>query len=112
MYKAIPSIVFICGVLLAADAGIALRQPDRSGRHDGGASRRIVRETPFGTPIRIRIAPLHCSATRRSYGGYQQELAVTEMLFNFGPRKLMRRIRFEGGRLTNIETAGYGHRDK
>lgn len=51
-------------------------------------------------------------STRRVYGGYHQELAVTEMLFNFGPHKLMRVIRFEGGRLTGIETAGYGYRKK
>ena len=51
-------------------------------------------------------------STRHVYGGFHQELAVTEMLFNFGPHKLMRIIRFEGGRVTSIETAGYGHREK
>lgn len=49
---------------------------------------------------------------RREFGGYYQELDVTEMLFNFGPHKLMRLIRFEGGRLTDIRTAGYGYREK
>ena len=48
-------------------------------------------------------------ATRYAYGGYHQELLVTEMLFNFGPHRLMRIIRFEGGRVTDIETAGYGY---
>jgi len=48
----------------------------------------------------------------RYYGyGARQELVVTEMLYNFGPHKLMRIMRFEGGRLTNIETAGYGYRE-
>ena len=51
-------------------------------------------------------------STRRVYGGFHQEVAVTEMLFNFGPRKLMRLIRFENGRVAAIDTAGYGHRDK
>ena len=51
-------------------------------------------------------------STRRIYGGYHQELAVKEMLFNFGPHKLMRVIRFEGGLLTSIDTAGYGYREK
>lgn len=51
-------------------------------------------------------------AIQRVYGGYHQELAVVEMVFNFGPRKLMRRLRFEGGRLTLVETAGYGHLEK
>jgi hypothetical protein len=47
------------------------------------------------------------------YGyGYPTELPVTEMLFNFGPRKLMRRLSFEGDRLVRIETAGYGYFDK
>ena len=51
-------------------------------------------------------------STRHVYGGYHQELLVTEMLFNFGPHKLMRLIRFEGGVVTSIKTAGYGYREK
>jgi len=51
-------------------------------------------------------------STQHVYGGYHQELPVTEMLFNFGPHRLMRIIRFEGGRVTKIETAGYGFREK
>lgn len=47
--------------------------------------------------------------TKRVYGGYHQQLPVTELVFNFGPRKLMRIMRFEGSRLTSIETAGYGY---
>ena len=50
------------------------------------------------------------SGTRHVYGGFHEELLVKELLFNFGPRKLMRRIRFEGGYLVAIETAGYGYR--
>lgn len=53
------------------------------------------------------------STRQYNYGrGYYEELEVTEMLFNFGPRKLMRLLRFEGGRLAKIETAGYGYFDK
>lgn len=51
-------------------------------------------------------------STRHVYGGYHEELLVTELVFNFGPRKLMRILRFEGGRLTSIRTAGYGYREK
>jgi hypothetical protein len=47
------------------------------------------------------------------YGyGTRRELLVTEMVFNFGPHKLMRIMRFEGGRLASIETAGYGFRER
>jgi hypothetical protein len=48
--------------------------------------------------------------TRYVYGGYHHELDVKEMLFNFGPHKLMRLIRFEGGRISDIRTEGYGYR--
>jgi hypothetical protein len=51
------------------------------------------------------------SGTRHVYGGFHEELLVKELLFNFGPRKFMRRIRFEGGRLVSIESAGYGYRE-
>ncbi len=41
-----------------------------------------------------------------------EEVLVTEFVYNFGPRKLMRRLVFEGGILTVIETMGYGYIDK
>lgn len=43
------------------------------------------------------------------YRYYHQEVEVVEMVFNFGPRKLMRKLRFEGGILTSIRTMGYGY---
>ena len=52
------------------------------------------------------------SGTRHVYGGFHEELLVKELLFNFGPRKLMRLIRFEGGYLVSIESAGYGYRNE
>ena len=51
-------------------------------------------------------------AVRRVYGGYHEQQLVTEMLFKFGPHRLMRLIRFEGGRVASIRTAGYGYREK
>jgi len=41
-----------------------------------------------------------------------QEVAVTEYVYNFGPRKFMRRLVFEGGILVSIEAIGYGYRDR
>ena len=35
---------------------------------------------------------------------------VTELVYNFGPRKFMRLLRFENGRLVLIENLGYGYR--
>lgn len=52
-------------------------------------------------------------STRRysNYGYYTEEVVVTEYIYNFGPRKFMRRLRFEGGILVSIETIGYGYRE-
>ncbi len=44
--------------------------------------------------------------------GYSQEVIVTEYVYNFGPRKLMRRLIFEGGVLVSIESLGYGYNEK
>lgn len=49
---------------------------------------------------------------RRRFPGYAQlseEVIVTEYIYNFGPRKLMRRLVFEGGVLVSIDTIGYGY---
>ena len=59
-----------------------------------------------GYRIRRGLSTIHVPGHRY---GYYEELLVTEMLFNFGPRKLMRLVRFEGGRISRIETAGYGY---
>lgn len=37
------------------------------------------------------------------------EIPVESWIYNLGPNKLMRRIRFEGGVVTEIETLGYGY---
>jgi hypothetical protein len=45
------------------------------------------------------------------YAHYTEEVALTEYVYNFGPRKFMRRLVFEGGVLIKIETIGYGYRE-
>jgi len=37
------------------------------------------------------------------------EIPVDIWIYNLGPRRLMRRLRFEDGRLVEIETLGYGY---
>jgi len=54
-------------------------------------------------------------STGRTYPGYgnlHQQVVITEYIYNFGPRKLMRRLIFEGGVLVTIETIGYGYIEK
>lgn len=42
---------------------------------------------------------------------HEEQVILTEYVYNFGPRKLMRRLIFEGGVLTSIEKIGYGYRE-
>jgi hypothetical protein len=37
------------------------------------------------------------------------DIPVEFWIYNFGPNKLMRRLRFEDGELVDIETLGYGY---
>jgi hypothetical protein len=73
-------------------------------RHLGYVLRPYILKRPTGS------SGMH--STRHVYSGFHEELLVTELTFNFGPRKLMRVLRFEGGQLTSIRTAGYGYREK
>ena len=53
--------------------------------------------------------------TTERFPGYSQwveEVVMTEYVYNFGPRKFMRRLIFEGGVLVKIESIGYGYREK
>jgi len=74
-----------------------------STRHLGYVLRPYILKRPTG------ILGIH--STRHVYSGFHEELLVTELTFNFGPRKLMRVLRFEGRQLSSIRTAGYGYRE-
>lgn len=43
------------------------------------------------------------------FGHLVEEVIVTEFVYNFGPRRLMQRLVFEGGLLVKIEALGYGY---
>ncbi len=101
----------VCMALLASDPAHALRCGSRlvmDGMHESEVKAicgEPVSERTLGFVIR--------SYFHRGYGhaSYNREVLVTELVYNFGPRKLMRKLRFEGGRLTSIETIGYGYHD-
>lgn len=47
-----------------------------------------------------------------TYGDGYVEVPVEIWLYNFGPYKLLRRVRFVDGRVDDIETLGYGYRER
>jgi hypothetical protein len=46
------------------------------------------------------------------FGDGYVEIPVEIWIYNFGPYKLMRQVRFVDGRVDEIETMGYGYREK
>jgi hypothetical protein len=119
--RSISQIVLACGALLVAGDALAFRCGNRLIKEGMPESQVVVL---CGEPVSTRYlgyilrpyvikAPIgksSLSGSRHIYGGFHEEVLVKEMLFNFGPRKLMRLVRFEGGRMVSIETAGYGRR--
>ncbi len=47
----------------------------------------------------------------RGYGPVQKEVLRQRYLYNFGPNRLMRELRFDDGRLVSITALGYGYRN-
>lgn len=72
-------------------------------RHIGRAMRGV------NVPFERRLLPGLTERAWPGYGYFAQEVVITEYVYNFGPRKLMRRLLFEGGVLVSIETMGYGY---
>ena len=108
----------IVSLLLLSDAAFAFRCGSRI-IQDGMHEVEVIRLC--GEPVSVRelgyVIRSYGYGRRspyrgRVYGPYHHEVLVTEMLFNFGPRKLMRRLTFEGGILTSIRTMGYGYVEK
>lgn len=116
------SLVAVIGAVLASDAAHALRcgsklileemleEEVRAHCGEPTAVRDLGYVIRAWHPIR-RPRLLGPQIYRQGRGRYFQEVRVTEYIYNFGPRKLMRKLRFEGGILTDIETLGYGYRE-
>ena len=47
-----------------------------------------------------------------TFGDGYVEVPVEIWTYNFGPYKLLRRVRFVDGKVDEIETLGYGYREK
>lgn len=118
-----PALFLVCLSMLISEPAYALRCGNRlikdgmyesqvielcgepvSRRYLGYVLRPYILKRPAGN--------FGMNSARHINSGFHEELMVTELTFNFGPRKLMRVLRFEGGQLTSIRTAGYGYREK
>ena len=48
------------------------------------------------------------STIPKSRSGTGKAIKVEEWTYNFGPKKFMKRLRFENGKLRDVESLGYG----
>lgn len=117
----IPLVAFlILGTLLVSAPAHALRC-DGKVVIEGMLEIEVMEHCGEPTAVRQRgfvvraFTPLELMTSREAHGyrfgpgNFYQHLLVTEFIYNFGPSRLMRKLRFEGGKLTDIETLGYGY---
>jgi len=121
--KMLAAPLLVCGLLLASAPAHALRC---GGKLVLKGMLESEVQAHCGEPSAVRdlgyvVRSFHPLVHRPPHGGvlfrygsgnYYQEVQVTEYIYNFGPRKLMRRLRFESGVLTKVETMGYGYLEK
>jgi hypothetical protein len=111
----IPVLIFTLSVLLASEANAdGMRCGSRL--VSDGATRSEVRRfcgEPSDVVTRtILRRPYYDFHGRLTYfGDGLVEVPVEVWTYNFGPYKLMRRIRFVDGVLEEIETLGYGYHE-
>jgi hypothetical protein len=122
--KSIVPALLAAALLLVADPVLAFRCGTKLVR-DGMHEQQVI--AACGEPTSVR----HLGHTIRAYdyrfrlrnpghiyyrtpgvGHFATEVIVTEFIYNFGPRKLMRRLIFEGNVLVEIESIGYGYVEK
>ena len=106
-----PAAAFRCGNKLVKDGMheqqvIAICGEPDSARNLGYALR------AYSPPLRRRLGRGLTVYRYPGYGVYTQEVMITEFVYNFGPRRKMRRLLFEGGILVTIEDIGYGYLKK
>jgi hypothetical protein len=104
-----PALAFRCGTKIVRDGMheqqvIAACGEPTSVRHLGHTIR------AYDYRFRLRN-PGHIYYRTPGVGHFATEVVVTEFVYNFGPRKLMRRLIFEGNVLVEIETIGYGYNE-
>ena len=126
MYWRIP--IFLVGALLLAQPAAALRCGSRL-ISDGAPQGKVLRFCGEPESVQVRTLvraglPRNRSFARARYpfdsagrddrellfaDRAYEEVVIEEWTYNFGPRRLMRVIRFENGVVTSIKQLGYGY---
>ena len=100
---------FRCGTRLVSRGDPAAKVRSFCGEPTGIQERVIYRSGPTRPPVTGVLPP--GSPDRDELAAYDRSLVqvvVQEWTYNFGPRKLMRLVRFENGFVVEVESIGYG----
>lgn len=89
-----------CGSRLIRDGDARAEVRAFCGEPDDVQTRSILRRPVYN--LRGRLV---------YYGDGLVEIPVETWTYNFGPNKLMRRVRFVDGLVESVETLGYGYND-
>lgn len=100
LVAASPAFAFRCGTKLVTEGDTRSEVIAKC-----GDPVEIDRRSIFRQPLYwIHGRPFHV-------GSGVVEIPVEIWIYNFGPSKLMRQLRFEDGKVVEIETLGYGYHD-
>ena len=105
-----PAFALRCGNKIVRDGDHQAKILDMCGEPDAVQVRNIYRS---GVPTQIRSTSRHPRHDEELLVHDRSviEVVVEEWTYNFGPRRLMRVIRFENGIVTSVKRLGYGYRD-
>jgi hypothetical protein len=101
LFAALPAHAFRCGTKLVHEGDTRSEVIAKCGEPSEIDQRTLLRRPVFW----IRGRPFHV-------GDALVDVSVEVWVYNLGPHKLMRRVRFEDGLVVEIETLGYGYRDR
>ena len=104
-----PAFAFRCGSKVVSKGDHYSKVLKYCGEPIGVQERRIYREGR--TRPRVSVDDpngIQLEDDVQSYERSYVEVVVEEWTYNFGPRKLMRLVRFENGFVADIEQLGYG----
>lgn len=119
-------LIFICGVMLLAEPALALRCAGKL-ISDGAPQGKVLKYC--GEPESVQVRSIYRAGLprQRIRHGHNEasdpttdrellyadrayiEVLVEEWTYNFGPRRLMRIVRFENGLVTSVKQLGYGY---
>lgn len=105
-------LISFCVLLLAFQPAYAMRCGSKLVRK-GAHPIEVINKCGEPNYVEEAVEYRSVAIDNRQAGLYRQHdvpIKIEEWTYNFGPRRFMRLLRFEDGKLLTIESIGYGYR--